>query len=119
MSRIIAAHLHNNVTRRNLLNITRAVVAEKKIPLDRTAKRSKDGLLCWLCEVAPELANSSTPGPSLDLKSSVSDPICKETESESDSDWVDIGLDEDLRKEEDAMLRAFFSNDGVGAEWHK
>jgi hypothetical protein len=73
-------------------------------------------LLCWLWEVARELANSSTPGPSLDLKSSVPDPFCKQTESESDSGWVDVELDQDLRKEEDALLHEFFRNGGVGTD---
>jgi hypothetical protein len=108
MSRMLSAYLHNDVSRHNLQNITQAISAAKNIPLDRIAKRSKEGMICWLCEVVPELADRSAPAPSFDLKVSAPDTTVEKKESESDSDLQDFGLDENLRKEEDKMLREYF-----------
>jgi hypothetical protein len=36
--------------------LAKAVAQWKGAKIDRLAKRTKEGLLCWLCEYAPELA---------------------------------------------------------------
>jgi hypothetical protein len=39
-----------------LRRIADQIAAARDLSLDRMARRTKDGILCWLCENAPELA---------------------------------------------------------------
>jgi hypothetical protein len=107
MSRTVPAYDHRTVSRTSLLSITKMIAAEKKTALDRTEKRSKEGMICWLCEVALELADSSISAPPLDLKTIEPDPTIEGKESENDFDLASFGVDEDPRKEEDALFRSF------------
>jgi hypothetical protein len=39
----------------NLINIAESVAQTKGFKVDRLARRSKDCLICWFCEIAPEI----------------------------------------------------------------
>jgi hypothetical protein len=109
MSHILAIRLKNDMSRSNLLQIARIISDVKEIPIDRTAKRSRDGMICWLCEVAPELIDSPTL--SLPPNRKPIPPVAIVETNRSDTDWnfANFSLDESLRKDEDAMLNAFFA----------
>jgi hypothetical protein len=48
--------LQGEVTMVRLLALSQAVATSKGQRIDRHSKRTKEGLICWLCETAPELA---------------------------------------------------------------
>jgi hypothetical protein len=55
MSRILSAVLQGKTTKKALLHLAQAIATKKQIKIDRTAKRMKDGLICWFCEHATDL----------------------------------------------------------------
>jgi hypothetical protein len=51
--------LNGHSSKRKVLEITRAIAQGKGVKLDRMAKRSKECLICWFCEVAPDFVTQS------------------------------------------------------------
>jgi hypothetical protein len=54
--------LHGNTNKETLLTLAQRIALSKNLVVDRASKRSKDGLICWFCEFAPELIVDSPPG---------------------------------------------------------
>jgi hypothetical protein len=52
MARILDAALGGKATKQNLMALAEKIASEKRIKIDRGAKRMKEGLICWFCENA-------------------------------------------------------------------
>jgi hypothetical protein len=115
MFRTLSAVFHNDLSRTKLLEFLHLVANRKGVTIDRTAKRSREGMLCWLCETAPELAKSPIVTVLSNTNSiekvNVSEEAEKEKEAKEESkadttlDFSSIGFDDDLRKEEELLLQ--------------
>jgi hypothetical protein len=85
MFRVLSILFQHDLSRAKLLQFLDLVATQKGVIVDRTAKRSRDGMVCWLCETAPELAKPLDP-------------------SKKPFDISSIGFDDELRKEEELLL---------------
>jgi hypothetical protein len=48
--------LNGDLSMDRLLQFAQSLAASKAVRLDRLAKRTKEGPICWFCENAPEVA---------------------------------------------------------------
>jgi hypothetical protein len=66
MSEFLHRFLHGDTSKKALLNLAAQLAQTKGVKVDRTAKRTKEGLICWFCEFAAEM-NSTFNQLSLDF----------------------------------------------------
>jgi hypothetical protein len=95
MEQFLHRALKEHSSKRNLLEIAQVIAQGKNVKLDRMAKRSKECLICWFCEVAQDLlTQSGTEGANADDRHHIA-----KSESESAEQvacpvhWADIDLD--------------------------
>jgi hypothetical protein len=100
----LAILLHHDLSRTNLLQFLRFVANRKGAIIDRTEKRSREGMICWLCETAPELANPQSINLSSNTKSIEEVDVSKGLNDDSKFDLTSLGFDDNLRKEEEYLL---------------
>jgi hypothetical protein len=105
LTQAITVLLRGDLSKPSIVRLADAVAAKKGVKIDRRAKRTKEGLLCWLCENAPELMLERKP------PASASDPP-KPSESPPASnpcgfDWTQLRSDPELIREEEMLLRGF------------
>jgi hypothetical protein len=55
MTEFLTKFLHGKASRETLKDFARKLAQTKGIRVDRAATRTKEGLICWFCESAPEL----------------------------------------------------------------
>jgi hypothetical protein len=48
--------LNGKMSMVNLLEIAKIIARQRGIKIDRVARRTREGIMCWFCENAPELA---------------------------------------------------------------
>jgi hypothetical protein len=70
MSDSVKMWLQGEVTMTRLSAFVKTVATSKSQRIDRLSKRTKEGLICWLCENAPEIALgwSVPPGPMVGMR---------------------------------------------------
>jgi hypothetical protein len=73
MHQFLHRALNGDSTKRKLLRIALMIAEAKGIKLDRLAKRSKECLICWFCEVAPDLIAQPIP-PDRDSEEAMKSP---------------------------------------------
>jgi hypothetical protein len=59
--RSVAALLKGDTSMTGITHIAEQIAVARGIRIDRMARRMKDGMVCWLCENAPELALGYVP----------------------------------------------------------
>jgi hypothetical protein len=55
MTKSLDVWLHGDLSMARLSELAKSVATSKALRIDRLAKRTKEGLICWLCENVPEL----------------------------------------------------------------
>jgi hypothetical protein len=58
---VLTIWLAGDTSMEKIRHIAEGIAATRGIPIDRLARRTKDGMICWLCENAPELALGFAP----------------------------------------------------------
>jgi hypothetical protein len=103
MFRNLSTLFHHDLSRTKLLQFIHLVARRKGAIIDRAAKRSREGMLCWLCETAPELAKPKDDTLIPNTNSIEEADASEELKDDLPFDIVTIGFD-DLRKEEARLL---------------
>jgi hypothetical protein len=100
MAQILNAVLGGKATKQNLMDLAEKIAAQKQIKIDRAAKRIKEGLICWFCENACDLAVQEASPQHFSL----------EAWSQPDDDGLELELPSLLREDD---LTWVFDSDSI------
>jgi hypothetical protein len=99
LTRALDVILRGEVTKTKMEEFAERIAKAKGVRVDRLSRRTKEGLICWLCEWAPELAfgmsNRPIPPPESPNPPKEEPPLF---------DWSRIRSDRALLKEEEEVL---------------
>jgi hypothetical protein len=90
MSQFLTKFLHGKASRAMLKDLARKLARTKGIRVDRASNRTKEGLICWFCEYAPELLTSAATN-EFSKSDDTSDGLLIEFESQKfddEEDWL-------------------------------
>jgi hypothetical protein len=95
--------LHGNVTKTSIGQLADNIAASKQLKIDRLSRRTKEGLICWLCQQAPEIIHEGAP-PNAGAPQPA-EPSAPPEDKTPQFDWSQIRSDPTLIQEEEDMLR--------------
>jgi hypothetical protein len=61
MQKSLSLCLHEKPSMANMSDMAKRIAERRGIRIDRIARRTKEGMICWFCENAPELAFGVVP----------------------------------------------------------
>jgi hypothetical protein len=95
--------LHGELSMVKIAQVVESVAARKDVRVDRLARRTKDGLICWLCENAPELALGGE-GTLESAQRRSTAPAPPPPQRAAIFDWIDVSCDARLLREEEMLI---------------
>jgi hypothetical protein len=110
MARFLASLLHGETSKPRMLQLAERIARERHVKIDRLAKRSKECLICWFCEVAPDLLTGFLPPMPKEQTQEIDRSTKSEPTEQAEPAPLDIWASIDLRATEE-------SSHPLGIQW--